>query len=72
METAQNDQAKIPLSEPLRVYARQQTERDVKIEAAVMMRHDISNIYRKLIKLMANGEYKYQVVDLLLKTPGKV
>ena len=72
LETAQNDQAKLRLTQLLRGYAHQQTKRDVKIKAAVVMRYDMNNIGKKLIRLMADEKYKSQVVDLLLKTPGKV
>ncbi len=72
IETAQNDQAKVRLTELLRGYAHQQTKRDVKIKAAVVMRYDMNGIGRKLIRLMADGRYKSQVVELLQNTHGKV
>ena len=72
IETAQNNQAEVRLSQLLRVYARQQTKRGLKIKAPVVVRYQMTNIGRKLIRLMADPRYKSLVEKLLRETPGKV
>lgn len=69
---AQDDQATAHLSQLLRTNAHQKTSKDLKIKAAVVMRYDMNNIGKKLIRLMADERYKSQVMDLLRETPGKV
>ena len=71
LDTAQNTEAKVRLSQLLRGYAFTKTSKDVMIKAAVVKRYDMTNIGQKLTRLMQDERYKKQVTDLLRKTRGE-